>query len=72
MAKRKRKKKMTKDVEIAPSLNAKMKAQDRQWERESDLRTLRDAAKIRKDPKRLAGAKAEAKAQMKDLQSVTD
>lgn len=44
---------------------------DRKWKIEADLRTLRDAAAIKKDAARLAAAKAEAKRQMDELTSLT-
>lgn len=40
------------------------------FERESDLRTLVDAGKIKANPKRLAAAMKEAKAQRKALANV--
>ena len=41
--------------------------QEQRWQRESDLRTLREAEAVRADKARLAGARAEAQAQMKAL-----
>ena len=38
-----------------------MRKQEDQWRAESDLRTLMDAEKIEKDPKRLAAAQKLAK-----------
>ncbi len=40
------------------------------WRADSDLRTLMDAEKIRRDPKRLAKAKALAKARMLEAAAV--
>lgn len=45
-------------------------AEDEEWRVESDLRTLMDAEKIRRDPKRLAKAKALAKARMLETAAV--
>jgi len=48
-------------------------AMDKEWQAESDMRTLAEAEEIRKDPKRLkaALAKAEEKiAELRELQSV--
>lgn len=45
-------------------------AEDDEWRVESDLRTLMDAEKIRRDPKRLAKAKALAKARMLEAAAV--
>jgi len=45
-------------------------AEDEEWRVESDLRTLMDAEKIRRDPKRLAKAKALAKARMLEAAAV--
>jgi hypothetical protein len=41
-----------------------MTMDDTNWQARSDLRTLVEAGKIKKDSKRLAAAKAEAKRQM--------
>lgn len=41
---------------------------DKDWQAESDMRTLAEAAEIRKDPKRLAAALAKAKQKIADLQ----
>ena len=43
----------------------KLTAQDKQWERESDARTLAEAETIRTTPGRLSGAKKEAKVMAK-------
>lgn len=43
--------------------------QEADWRAEDDLRTLLRAAEIKKDPKRLAAAKAKAKEQMQALQA---
>jgi hypothetical protein len=45
-------------------------SEDEEWRVESDLRTLMDAEKIRRDPKRLAKAKALAKARMLEAAAV--
>lgn len=45
-------------------------AEDEEWRVDSDLRTLVDAEKIRRDPKRLAKAQALAKARMLEVASV--
>jgi pyocin large subunit-like protein len=45
-------------------------AEDEEWRVDSDLRTLMDAEKIRRDPKRLAKAKALAKARMLEAAAV--
>ena len=45
-------------------------AEDEEWRVESDLRTLMDAEKIRRDPKRLAKAKALAKERVLEAASV--
>ena len=45
-------------------------AEDEEWRVESDLRTLMDAEKIRRDPKRLAKAKVLAKARMLEAAAV--
>ena len=45
-------------------------AEDDEWRVESDLRTLMDAEKIRRDPKRLAKAQALAKTRMLEAASV--
>ena len=44
--------------------------EDEEWRVESDLRTLIDAEKIRRDPKRLAKAKAMAKSRMMEAAAV--
>lgn len=43
---------------------------DRNWQAESDLRTLLDACKIRKDKKRFAAAQAVAKQQLLEVAAV--
>ena len=45
-------------------------AEDDEWRVESDLRTLMDAEKIRRDPKRLAKAKALAKERVLEASAV--
>lgn len=45
-------------------------AQEKRWRAESDMRTLAEAEDIRKDPKRLAAAKAMAKEKLAELQKV--
>lgn len=47
-----------------------MRKQEDQWRAESDLRTLMDAEKIEKDPKRLAAAQKLAKDQLLALAGV--
>lgn len=44
--------------------------EDEEWRVESDLRTLIEAEKIRRDPKRLAKAKAMAKSRMMEAAAV--
>lgn len=44
--------------------------EDEEWRVESDLRTLIDAEKIRRDPKRLAKVKAMAKSRMMEAAAV--
>lgn len=43
---------------------------DRDWRAESDLRTLVEAEKIKKDKKRFAAAQAKAKEKMMEVASV--
>lgn len=43
---------------------------DGEWRAESDLRTLVEAEKIKKDKKRFAAAQAKAKEQMMEVASV--
>jgi hypothetical protein len=43
---------------------------EKKWQRERDLRTLREAEELKADKGRLDGAKAEAKAQMDALAKV--
>lgn len=43
---------------------------DRDWQAESDMRTLAQAEEIRKDPKRLKAALAKAKEKIAELQSL--
>lgn len=45
-------------------------AEDEEWRVDSDLRTLVDAEKIRRDPKRLAKAQALAKSRMLEAAAV--
>ena len=49
-----------------------MDADDKQWEREQDLRTLKKAEELKNDKARLAGAHAEAEKQMDALAKVYD
>lgn len=50
-------------------LTAEQKKQHERWEAEEDLRTLVRAADIRKDPRRMARAKAMAQEQIKAAQA---
>ena len=43
---------------------------DRDYQAESDMRTLAQAEEIRKDPKRLKAALAKAKEKIAELQSI--
>lgn len=45
-------------------------AMDKEWEVESDLRTLLEAEKIKKDPKRMKAVKEMAKKKMEDMVNV--
>lgn len=45
-----------------------MAAQNADWEAQSDVRTLTEAAEIRKDKKRLARARKKAREMMKALE----
>lgn len=45
---------------------------DASWVAEDDMRTLARAEEIRKDPKRLAAAKAMAKKKLAEIQAVAD
>lgn len=45
-------------------------AEDEEWRVESDLRTLMDAEKIRRDPERMAKTRALAKARMLEAAAV--
>lgn len=45
-------------------------AEDEEWRVDSDLRTLMEAEKIRRDPKRLAKAQALAKSRMLEAAAV--
>ena len=47
--------------------STKMSAEELKWQAEGDVRTLKDAAEIRKSPARLKRARAEAKRQMAAL-----
>lgn len=46
-------------------------AQERKWQAESDLRTLKSAAEIQADKSRVKAAQNEAQNQMRALQNVT-
>ena len=45
-------------------------AMDKDWQAESDMRTLAEAEEIRKDPKRLKAALAKAKEKIEELQKL--
>lgn len=45
---------------------------DAEWEAEDDVRTLARAEEIRRDPKRLARAKAMAKKKLAELKTVAE
>ncbi|MFT3815256.1 MAG: hypothetical protein QM740_18065 [Acidovorax sp.] len=45
-------------------------AMDKDWQAESDMRTLAEAEEIRKDPKRLKAALAKAKEKIAELQKL--
>lgn len=46
--------------------------QEQEWQAENDLRTLIDAEKIKRDPKRLKAAMAKRKEMKKDLDAIED
>jgi len=46
--------------------------QDKEWRAEDDMRTLARAEEIKRDPKRLAAARAKAKAALAQMQSVVE
>lgn len=43
---------------------------NKEWQAESDMRTLAEAEEIRKDPKRLKAAMAKAKEKIEELQKL--
>lgn len=45
-------------------------AMDKEWQAESDMRTLAEAEEIRKDPKRLKAALAKAREKIDELQKL--
>lgn len=45
-------------------------AMDKEWQAESDMRTLAEAEEIRKDPKRLKSALAKAREKIEELQKL--
>lgn len=45
-------------------------AMDKEWQAESDMRTLAEAEEIRKDPKRLKAALAKAREKIEELQKL--
>lgn len=59
-------------MEAPMKMSKEEKAEHEKYEAESDVRTLRDAAEIKKDSKRLARAKAMIKEQMAALKDVSD
>lgn len=46
--------------------------QEKEWQIEDDLRALQRAEEIKRDPKRLAAAKAMAKKKLKEMSSVVN
>ena len=52
-----------------PTMSAEDKKRQEQWHAEDDLRTLARAIEIRKDPRRMARAKALAQEQIKAAQT---
>lgn len=46
-------------------------AEEKRWERESDLRALQEAEKVKSDPARFRGAQREAAAQQRALAKIT-
>lgn len=52
-----------------PQMSAEDKKRQEQWQAEDDLRTLVRANEIRKDPRRLARARAMAQEQIKAAQT---
>ena len=47
-------------------------AMDKDWQAESDMRTLAEAEEIRKDPKRYKAAMEKAKEKLAEIQSLLD
>lgn len=60
---------MTKGISV--SVAKSMAAQDREWQAESDLRTLSEARKIQADPARKRAAQALAQKRLADLKALT-
>ena len=70
MAKAKAKAKKKTAAKRAPSPAVISRKQERDWQRQDDLRVLRQAAEIQSDPRRLAGAKNMATKEMNALKKV--
>lgn len=58
---------MSSKINAAPSMSSK----ERDWQAEEDCHTLVRAAEIKRDPKRYARAKIEAKRRLQQLKDVT-
>lgn len=57
-------------VARAPSISARMKAEEARYQAQDDLRTMQRAADVQSDPARLKAAQAEAQNQINALKKV--
>ena len=63
-------KKTKSKVPSAPIPSAVNRENERKWQRQNDLRTLRDAEEIKSNPARVRGAKSEATKEMAALKKI--
>lgn len=62
---------MSSCAQPTPAEKAKQKKQEQEWQAESDLNTMLRFNEIKKDPARLARARARAKEQLATIQAAT-
>lgn len=53
-------------------MSNRIETQEKQWRREDDLRTLKQADEIRRDKERMKGAETELQKQMKALSTLSN
>lgn len=70
MAKKKSKSSKSSDMDCCHPMSAESKRQQKEWEAQSDARTLMDAEKIRGDKERLAAARGWAQRQVSALENL--